>query len=83
MACCRGSFFHYEECFLQLPVNIFVCFRFVQMSGFVITLLLLVVTVAPQERPPINDVDPKRPIGSDWSGRNPYQVENNVIINEA
>jgi hypothetical protein len=69
--------------FLQLPVNIFVCFRFVQMTGTVMTLLLLVVTVAPQERPSTNDVDPKRPMGSDWSGRNPYQVESNVIINEA
>ncbi|XP_023724230.1 CD109 antigen [Cryptotermes secundus] len=58
-------------------------YRFVQMIGTVVTLLLLVVTVAPQERPSINDVDPKRPIGSDWSVRNPYQVENNVIINEA
>jgi hypothetical protein len=64
-------------------VNIFVCFRFVQMTGTVITLLLLVVTVAPQERPSINDVDQKRPVGSDWSVRNPFQVENNVIINEA
>jgi hypothetical protein len=68
---------------LQLPVNIFVCIRFVQMGGTVIAFLLLVVTVAPQERPSINDVDPKRPIGSDWSVRNPHQVENNVIINEA
>jgi hypothetical protein len=53
------------------------------MTGTVFTLLLLVVTVAPQERPSINDVEPKRPIGNDWSQRNPNQMENNVIINEA
>jgi hypothetical protein len=64
-------------------VNIFLCFRVVQITGTVITLLLLVVAVAPQERPPVGDVEPKRPIGSDWSLRNPHLSENNVIINEA
>jgi hypothetical protein len=53
------------------------------MTGTIVTLLLLVVTVAPQERPPVGDVEPKRPIGNDWSQRNPYLSENNVIINEA
>jgi hypothetical protein len=54
-----------------------------QMLGTVVILLLLVVAVVPQERPSINDVDPKRPIGGDWPIRNPQQFDNNVIINEA
>jgi hypothetical protein len=72
-----------NEVILKLPINISVCFRFVQMIGTVVTLLLLVVQVSPQERPPISDIDPKRQTGSDWSLRNPQQWDNNVIINEA
>jgi hypothetical protein len=53
------------------------------MIGTVVTLLLLVVKVSPQERPPINDIEPKRPTGSDWPSRNPLQWEDNMIINEA
>jgi hypothetical protein len=68
---------------LKLPINISVCFRFVQMIGTVVALLLLVVQVSPQERPPISDIDPKRQTGSDWPLRNPQQWDNNVIINEA
>jgi hypothetical protein len=62
-----------------------------QMLGTVVVLLVLVVTVAPQERPPFGDTEPKRPIGGepkrpiggDWPIRNPQQWDNNVIINEA
>jgi hypothetical protein len=53
------------------------------MTGTIITLLLLVATVAPQERPSVGEVEPKRPIGSDWPQRIPHMSENNVIINEA
>jgi hypothetical protein len=53
------------------------------MIGTAITLLTLLVTVAPQERPSVNDVDPKRPAGSDWPLRNPQQWENNIIIYDA
>jgi hypothetical protein len=53
------------------------------MIGTAVTLLLLVVEVSPQERPSINDIEPKRPTGNDWPLRNPQQWENNVIINEA
>jgi hypothetical protein len=61
----------------------FLCFRFMQMLGTVVILLVLVVAVVPQERPPLGDMEPKRPIGGDWPIRNPQQWDNNVIINEA
>ena len=58
------------------------------MLGTVVILLVLVVTVVPQERPPFGDIEPKRPIGGgggggDWPIRNPQQWDNNVIIHEA
>jgi hypothetical protein len=61
----------------------FVCFRFMQLLGTVVVLLLLVVAVVPQERPSINDVEPKRPIGGEWPLRSSQQWDNNMIINEA
>jgi hypothetical protein len=64
----------------------FWCFRFMQMLGTIVVLLVLVVAVVPQERPPLSDIEPKRPIGGgggDWPIRNPQQWDNNVIIHEA
>ncbi|KAJ9591585.1 hypothetical protein L9F63_001939, partial [Diploptera punctata] len=52
----------------------------IQMFGTIVVLLLLVVAVAPQERPPTNELDPKRPNSGGW---NPQQWDSNMIINEA
>ena len=59
-------------------------FRIVSMAGTIVTLLLLVVAVAPQERQSNNDLDqPKRPPMGGLGGWNPGQWESNMIIHEA